>query len=75
MKQNSIENQWNYLECFFEDSFCNGQLERELRLSPEELSHLKSKYPLVSFQRLSQNEVSASGKAWYLVCLSALEDI
>mgnify|MGYP005766019501 CR=1 FL=1 len=75
MKHNTINHKWVYLEHFFEDSFCDGQIERELRLSPEELSYLKTKYPQASFQSLSEDEGSASGKAWYLVCLSALGDI
>lgn len=50
-------------ECFKEDSHL-----KELRLSDEEINHLKSKYPSAILSKMPDGECS-DGKIWYKVAL------
>lgn len=61
---------WMVFEEFLWDSFRNGQNMRELRLSQDELSYLKARYPLASYSRDSQEE---DGKNWYVITLKKRE--
>lgn len=58
---------WEYLESFFMDSFIDGQGSRELRLSQEELHYLKLRYPSAEFRVLDEYGISNLNKQWYLV--------
>lgn len=69
MKQNINENNWPALERFFIDSFCDGQVQRELRLSLDERRYLEIQYPNASFQPLYDDKVNSPGKLWYLVTI------
>lgn len=69
MKQNINENNWPALERFFISSFCDGQVQRELRLSLDERRYLEMQYPNASFHLLYDDEVNFSGKLWYLVTI------
>lgn len=57
---------WMAFEDFLWESFCNGQNMRELRLSQDELSYLKARYPLASCQSERREE---DGKTWYVITL------
>lgn len=57
---------WSYLETFFRDSFLEGQVRRELRLSTEEQRYLRDRYPRVTW--LPQGE-PVQGKTWFQVNL------
>lgn len=57
---------WLYLERFFFDSFPDGQVRRELRLSFEEQQYLHQKYPHVIWH--CQGDPGC-GKVWYQVIL------
>jgi len=59
---------WIIFEEFLWESFCDGQTSRELRLSQDELSYLKGRYPLASSSASSQTQ--SDGKTWYLITLS-----
>ncbi len=57
---------WGYFEEFLWDSFREGGTVRELRLSQDELSYLKGRYPIASCQEAG---ASHEGKAWYQITL------
>ena len=59
---------WMYFEEFLWESFCDGQTVRELRLSQDELSYLKGRYPMTSYSANSPEQ--GDGKTWYLITLS-----
>lgn len=57
-----------YFKEFLWDSFCDGQTNRELRLSDEELTFLYQCYPEAICRAAGTH--SADGKCWYAVSLS-----
>lgn len=57
---------WTVFEDFLRESFCDGQANRELRLSEDELQYLKTRYPVSSCASKGQE---LDGKSWYLVTL------
>ncbi len=61
-------NKQEQFEFFVADSFADGVMLRELRLSNEEREYLQDKYPKASFKRILSPEY-ADGKAWYEVKL------
>ncbi|MFY9175286.1 MAG: hypothetical protein WAO24_08185 [Peptococcia bacterium] len=60
-----IKEQAEKLEMLIKDSF-NDALERELRLSTEELEYLQNKYPKATIEPM-ESEESTDNKSWYLV--------
>ena len=59
---------------FLEESFNDGKVYRELRLSLAELKYLKEKYPNAQISK-SLHPKSKDGKAWYNVRLQLVEEI
>lgn len=57
-----------------QDSFSNGISLRELRLSSEELTYVKQKFPGAAINRISTDE-DLDEKAWYEVNLSPANDV
>lgn len=64
MTNTELEN----LEAFLAESFADGIMLRELRLSPEERKYLQDRYPRASLKKIF-NPDYADGKAWYEVKL------
>lgn len=60
---------WINFEEFLWESF-RDQTMRELRLSQDELSYLKGRYPFASSSARSQ--MQSDGKIWYLITLNQL---
>lgn len=58
--------EWDEFENFFSDSFCEGQMCRELRLSHAEVEYIQHQYPFV---RVSPISAKDEPKSWYLVSL------
>ncbi|WP_054696383.1 hypothetical protein [Syntrophomonas palmitatica] len=56
------------LEIFLTESFTNGNMVRELRLSAEEKTFLLDRFPKASLKRMDC-AVLADGKEWYEVQL------
>ncbi|MGE5404447.1 MAG: hypothetical protein ACM3PP_05865 [Candidatus Saccharibacteria bacterium] len=56
---------------FLQDSFKDGVSSRELRLSSEELEHLRNMYPKASWKPVAHEEL-ADGKSWFEVTVSDL---
>ena len=63
------DKKWDYLEQFLLESFCEGQISRELRLSVEERDHIKLCYPSMSVLPLGHQDAT---KSWYLVTVSRM---
>lgn len=61
---------WAEFERFFSDSFCEGQICRELRLSRAEVEYVQSQYPFARVSLISEEDAS---KGWYLVTLGVKE--
>jgi hypothetical protein len=58
---------------FLQESFGDGILFRELRLSNEELAYVKEKFPRARITKSHANE-QLDGKAWYEISLSPIND-
>lgn len=58
------------LECFLTDSFREGNLYRELRLSAKEIEYIKKKYPRAALTRIEALD-HANDRNWYEVRFSA----
>ena len=61
-------NKQEQFEFFVADSFADGVMLRELRLSNEEREYLQDKYPKASLKQILSPEY-VDGKAWYEVKL------
>ncbi|MCK9314007.1 MAG: hypothetical protein M0P20_08180 [Methanocorpusculum sp.] len=61
-------NKREQFEFFLAESFANGIMLRELRLSNEEREYLQNRYPKASLKRILSPEY-ADGKTWYEVRL------
>jgi hypothetical protein len=59
---NEIKN----FECFLTDSFKEGNLYRELRLSAKEIEYIKKKYPRAALTRIEAPDHSDE-RDWYEV--------
>ncbi len=57
-------------ECFLTDSFKEGNLFRELRLSAPEIEYIKKKYPRVALTKIAVPDHS-NDREWYEVRFSA----
>ena len=57
---------WECFEKFFSGSFSEGQVRRELRLSPQERVYILSRFPFVKVFPLGSENAS---KSWYLVTI------
>lgn len=66
-----ISKEIEQFEVFLADSFNEGTISRELRLSNKEIQFLKTKYPGVIFNKLVTQEYS-DAKAWYEVKFQSL---
>ncbi|HHV17079.1 MAG TPA: hypothetical protein GXX58_11030 [Gelria sp.] len=55
-------------EVFLAESFTDGVMLKELRLSNEERDYLQNRYPKANLKRILSPEY-ADGKAWYEVKL------
>jgi len=64
---NSIEIE--KFECFLEDSFREGNMLRELRLSEQEIEFLSKKYPRANLKKIKAND-NSDEKVWYEVSFS-----
>ena len=53
-------------ESFLAESFREGNLFRELRLSDQEIKHLKNKYPRARFNKITTQDDSED-RIWYEV--------
>ncbi len=51
-------------ENFLRDSFGNGVVVRELRLSDVEVEYMKANYPMASLRKTGEQE-STDGRYWY----------
>lgn len=60
---------WVYFERFLEESFAEGQVSRELRLSHEELNYLEHYHPQWVCTPLG---VATGEKGWYWLSLSGI---
>lgn len=58
-------------ECFLTDSFKEGNLFRELRLSAQEIEYIKKKYPRATMTKIVVPD-HLSDRDWYEVRFSAI---
>lgn len=58
-------------ENFLRDSFGNGVVVRELRLSDAEVEYMRANYPAATLQRTGVQE-STDGRYWYEITFSSL---
>lgn len=65
------EQDWTYFEKFLSESFCEGQVSRELRLSPAERDYIRTCYPSISVSPLGSADTP---KGWYLVTIGTKRD-
>lgn len=66
MNTNDLKN----FECFLADSFKEGNLFRELRLSEKEIEYLKEKYPRAALRELAATQDQSDERMWYEVSFS-----
>jgi len=59
-------------ECFLADSFKEGNMLRELRLSEKEIEYLKKKYPRAALRELAATQDQSDERVWYEVGFSSL---
>jgi len=57
------------LEAFLTESFSDGVIARELRLSPDEKAYLKDRFPRAHLMKMAGLEPD-DGKEWYEVRLT-----
>jgi hypothetical protein len=62
-------NEREQLEGFLAESFADGAMIKELRLSTEEREYLQTRYPKASLKIILNSEYT-DGKTWYEVKLS-----
>lgn len=67
MQLENSDKQWSYLEQFLSESFSEGQVSRELRLSPAERDYIVECYPSISILALDRQDTP---KGWYLVTVN-----
>ena len=66
--ENMTDDKRKQFEGFLAESFADGVMHRELRLSNEEREYLQNRYPKASLKQILSPEY-VDGKAWYEVKL------
>jgi hypothetical protein len=69
MGERIVNNDMAKFESFLAESFQEGNMSRELRLSDQEIEHLKKKYPRAMLNKVTVQDHS-DDRVWYEVSFS-----